>query len=372
MSENILQKALEKRASENSLRTLPASNALVDFCSNDYLGFARSEELADLTKKEFEGQPLSNGSTGSRLLTGNSAYAEQLEGEIAAFHHAEAGLIFNSGYDANTGLFSSIAKRGDTIIADEYVHASIIDGIRLSRADHYRFRHDDMNSLEQKLKLAKGNVFVAIESVYSMDGDYAELEGTSELCKKYNAKLIVDEAHATGVLGEGRGFVCHNKMEREVFARVHTFGKALGCHGAIVLGSNELRSFLINFSRPFIYSTALPLHSLCAIRSAYKLLDQRAVLVEQIDHWGELFSDLTQDLPGKIQSESPIHCFVVPGNEKVKALARKIREAGYDVRAILSPTVPRGKERIRICLHAFNTEAELRALALLLQKVLNS
>ena len=372
MSENILQKALYKRAEENSLRALPSSNGLIDFCSNDYLGFARSEELAALTKREFESQPLSNGSTGSRLLTGNCAYAEQLEREIAAFHHAEAGLIFNSGYDVNVGLFSSIAKRGDTIIADEYVHASIIDGTRLSRADHYRFRHDDMQSLEQKLKLAKGNIFVAIESVYSMDGDFAELEGAGELCKKYNARLIVDEAHATGVMGEGRGYVYQNKMEGNIFARVHTFGKALGSHGAIVLGSSELREFLINFSRPFIYSTALPLHSLCAIRSAYKLLDQRADLVEQIDHWGELFSGLTQNLPGKIQSENPIHCFVVPGNEKVKALAQKIREAGYDVRAILSPTVPRRKERIRICLHTFNTEAELRGLAASLQKELNS
>lgn len=369
MEKDILIKELEKRKEENALRTLRVSSGLIDFCSNDYLGFAHSEELAALTEEEFNRLPLLNGSTGSRLISGNSAFSEMLEQEIAAFHQAEAALIFNSGYDANLGLFSCIAKRGDTCIADELAHASIIDGMRLARADFFRFRHNNLTHLEERLRAAKGNVYVAVESVYSMDGDEAPLNDIASLCEKYHAKLVVDEAHATGIFGKkGRGLVSEAGIEEKVFARVHTFGKALGCHGAAVLGSNELRNYLINFARSFIYSTALPPHGLCAIRAAYRLLHKSETAISYLHSLIALFNEESKGINGAqlIAGRSPVRSLLVPGNERVKALAVRIQQSGYDVRPILHPAVPRGKERIRVCLHAFNTSDEVKNLAGLL------
>lgn len=238
-------------------------NNLIDFCSNDYLGFARSEKLTKHTTKENSKLKNTNGSGGSRLLAGNTSYAENLEAYISKFHNAEAGLIYNSGYDANVGLFSAIGQKGNTIIYDELIHASVHDGMKMSSATTYAFRHNDLKHLEERLKIAEGIIYVAVESVYSMDGDYALLKDISLLCKKYKANLIVDEAHSTGITSNGgKGRVQELNLEKEIFARVHTFGKGLGCHGAVVLGSNLLRDYLINFSRAFIYTTALPVKKL--------------------------------------------------------------------------------------------------------------
>src|SRR4051812_34169388 len=199
---NILEEILIKRKDESRFRSL-STNKLIDFSSNDYLGLARSGVLKEAINKELKKFPdYTNGSTGSRLLSGNSAYAEELEQWIADFHYAEAGLIFNSGYDANLGLFSCIAQRNDTILYDQLSHASIIDGIRLSFAASRAFQHNDLIDLEEKLKTAKGNIFVVVESIYSMDGDFAPLKELIELVEKYKAVIIVDEAHATGVFGK--------------------------------------------------------------------------------------------------------------------------------------------------------------------------
>src|ERR1035437_1896961 len=218
---NFLSSALQKPQEQNALRKLIINNSLTDFCSNDYLGFARSEELLDSTEFELSTfkphishltSNISNllGSTGSRLLAGNSAYAEELEKKIATFHNAEAGLIYNSGYDANVGLFSALGQKGDTIIYDELIHASVRDGIKLSSASAFMFRHNDISHLEERLKIAQGKIYVAVESIYSMDGDTALLKKISLLCKKYNANLIVDEAHATGItINNGKGVVQH-------------------------------------------------------------------------------------------------------------------------------------------------------------------
>jgi 8-amino-7-oxononanoate synthase len=257
-------------------------------------------------------------------------------------------------------------------LSDELVHASIIDGIRLSRADYLRFRHNDLAHLEERLEQVSKNtarnyqdIFVAVESVYSMDGDEAPLEQLAELCERYHAKLVVDEAHATGVFGKnGAGMVSEYGLEQKVFARVHTFGKAMGCHGAVVAGPAGLRDYLVNFSRPFIYSTALPLHSLCAIRMSFKLVPERKEAIEKLHALITIFNKRMSELSGlnRIISRSAIHCILVPGNEQVKALAANIQKRGFDVRPILHPTVPKGKERIRICLHSFNTAEEIMGL----------
>ncbi len=359
--------SLEKRLSEGNLRTLRITPAhLIDFTSNDYLGFARSEELRTcIASQEVSDKFRINGSTGSRLLSGNSSLAEELELFIAKFHKAESGLLFNSGYDANVGLFSCIAQRSDTILYDELSHASVIDGIRLSYAHTFKFRHNDLEHLEELLKKTKDIKYVAVESVYSMDGDFSPLQTLAELCQRYHANLIVDEAHATGVFSErGEGRVVELGLEKNIFARMHTFGKALGCHGAIVLGSESLKSHLINFSRPFIYSTALPCHSLSSIKCAYTFLESHIEKMNELKERIRFFRESVKNVREVHFSDrsGPIQNVIIPGNERVKKLATELQEMGYGLRPILSPTVTTGSERLRICLHSFNTQEEMKGL----------
>ena len=203
-------------------------------------------------------------------------------------------------------------------------------------------------------------IYVVVESVYSMDGDMAPLTEIVAVCKKYNAALIVDEAHAVGIFGNGKGLVSELGLENNVFARVVTFGKAVGVHGAAILGSNELRDYLINFSRAFIYTTALPLHSIVSIKNAHEFLLQNLSRIDQLKKLITYFkSQIVNHKSQIINSDSPIQCIVIPGNNEVKAMADKLQQNGFDVRPILSPTVPKGQERLRICLHSFNSKEEV-------------
>lgn len=355
-----IKNRLEARQAAGNYRQLKPGNDLIDFCSNDYLGFARSEQFKLMIRAEEESYPRSlNGSTGSRLLTGNLSYAEALEASIARWHNAEAGLIFNSGYDANVGLLSCLPQRNDTIICDEFIHASIIDGSRLSYANRYNFKHNDLQSLEDKLKHAKGICYVVIESVYSMDGDIAPIRAIADLTEHHNACLIVDEAHALGVFG--KGLVNQLQLEKRVFARVITFGKALGCHGAIVAGSMRLRDYLLNFARSFIYSTAASFHQLAAIKMGYQLLDQSSETIEKLHQNINIFKQQINS-NDMIESPSAIQCLVAGSNERAMMLSQKLNEAGIDARPILSPTVAAGTERLRICLHSFNTPQQINLL----------
>jgi 8-amino-7-oxononanoate synthase len=363
LSQAFIERKLDERRSAGTYRALKPESHLVDFCSNDYLGFARSPELKNKIDEEVSHCGLvANGSTGSRLLSGNTVYTEKLEQQIASLHKSEAGLIFNSGYDANLGLFSSLPQRGDTILLDELVHASIIDGARLSHANRYSFRHNDLDSLEGKLKRAKGICYVAIESVYSMDGDTPPIKEILELTEKYNASLIVDEAHAIGLFPFG--LVNQLDLQDRVFARVVTFGKALGCHGAIVLGGSLLKNYLVNYARSFIYTTAAPFHQVASVKMAYQRLQESTSEVERLKNNIALFKQkITPDNNYPLlNSDSAIQCLVLKSNEKAKELAARLQNAGLDVRPILSPTVPLGSERIRICLHSYNTEAEITLL----------
>jgi len=363
-ADDFLKRKLQERQEAGTYRELKPENGKVDFCSNDYLGFAHSAVLKQSIAHEVNNHPLSlNGAAGSRLLSGNIQYAEDLEQQIATYHLSKAGLLFNSGYDANLGLLSSLAQRGDTIILDELVHASVIDGARLSYANRYSFRHNDLESLEAKLKIAKGNCYVVIESVYSMDGDTPPLLELLNLTEKYNAALIVDEAHAVGLYP--KGLVCELGLQQRIFARVVTFGKALGGHGAIVLGSNNMRNYLINFARSFIYTTSAPFHQLAAIKMAYRLLENSHEAIISLKKNIELFKQEinTGENFTLLNSDSPIQCIILGSNEMAREAAKQLQMNNLDVRAILSPTVAQGTERIRICLHSFNTENELTLLA---------
>ena len=366
-AEDFIQKKLNERLQQGNFRVLKTVSGLVDFCSNDYLGFARSEKLKALVEAEIQHYPnYLNGSGGSRLLTGNTAFTEELEQQIANFHQTEAGLIFNSGYDTNLGLFASLPQRGDTIITDELIHACIIDGARLSYANRFIFKHNDLDDLEKKLQNAKGIIYVAVESVYSMDGDEAPLKEIILLAQKYNINLIVDEAHATGVFGSG--LVQKLNLENEVFARTVTFGKVLGSHGAIVLGSKVLRNYLINFARPFIYTTAPSFHQLLTTKMAYQLLETSQKEQQKLKDLITFFKkEVQKKHPNQlIESNSAIQSILIPGNHEAKQKASFLQQNGFDVRAILNPTVAAGKERLRVCLHSYNSKKEIAELVDLL------
>jgi 8-amino-7-oxononanoate synthase len=366
-----LNKRLQRRAAEGLLRKLPLQQDLADFCSNDYLGFSSSPALKAevlMAQQAYPDMPL--GATGSRLLTGNSSFAEGLEAEIAAFQGVEAALLFNSGYTANLGLFSCLLQKGDTIILDELIHSSVIDGCRLSFANRLKFKHNDLQSLEEKLKKAKGICYVAVESVYSMDGDLAPLFEIAMLCKSYGALLIVDEAHAFGVFG--KGLVHRAGLTREVFATVITFGKAMAAHGAAVLGSHLLRNYLVNFARPFIYSTAMPFSSLLQLKIAFKFLQVSAPLQQELQRKILLFHQYMSFGSAIPTLQSPIQAIIVPGNGKVQKISRELAEHGLAVYPILSPTVPKGTERLRICLHSFNADQDIKKLCQILLKAINT
>ncbi|RNI27349.1 8-amino-7-oxononanoate synthase [Rufibacter immobilis] len=365
-----LLRQLETRSQKGILRKLtPPAPGLVDFSSNDYLGLAASELLAQQILAEIGSVP-AHGSGGSRLLSGNSRYAQELEEEIAAFHGTEAALLFTSGYAANCGFFSSAPQRGDTIFYDEASHASMKEGIRLSFAQSFPFRHNDLGDLRLKLKRAQGDVYVAVESLYSMDGDFAPLQELAALCQEQGLFLVVDEAHSNGLYGpKGEGLVSALHLEEQVFARVMTFGKALGCHGAAVVGPAALQQFLLNFSRPFVYTTALPLASLVAIRQAYKLLPQLHPEREKVQKLAQYYQSLTQDIAGlgpfsekEPLNGSPIQAWQLPDPGQLRKLALALQLEGFDVRPVFSPTVPEGKERLRLVLHAYNTTAQLEQL----------
>jgi 8-amino-7-oxononanoate synthase len=355
-----LEKKLQERIDKNALRELKLPANKIDFCSNDYLGVVYN----NLLENKIDAH-LKTGSAGSRLLAGNYMLVEKTEQQIAAFHKAETALIFNSGYDANIGVLSCVPQKGDIILYDQLCHASIRDGIRLSFAQSFSFAHNDIDELEKKLQVAAGsskNIFIVTESVFSMDGDFCDLKSVIHLSKKYKAHLIIDEAHATGVISEnGEGLVQKENMQSEVFCRIHTYGKACGVHGAAVLGSQKLKNYLINFARSFIYTTALPEHAVAAISTSYKTFP---FLNKERKHLHELISCFQKSHLKfeKLISETPIQIVIIPGNELVKQVAAQLQNANLDVRAILYPTVPAGKERLRIVLHSFNTMEQLETL----------
>ncbi|KDN56596.1 aminotransferase class I/II-fold pyridoxal phosphate-dependent enzyme [Flavobacterium seoulense] len=372
---NILKAKLESRIQNNALRQLPFGNSLVDFASNDYLGFSKSESIFKETHKYLlDNNYTQNGATGSRLLSGNHQLYLDAEAHIAQFHQSESALIFNSGYDANVGFFSSVPQKGDLILYDELCHASIRDGIQLSYAKSYKFNHNDFEDLE-RLILSNPNttIYIATESVFSMDGDAPNLEELVDLSEKHNCYLVLDEAHALGVFGDkGQGLVQEFGFEDKIFARIMTFGKGLGCHGAAILGSLELKQYLVNFARSFIYTTGLSPHSVATILVAYKHLEIEKENIEQliqnIIHFNQQ-KNLLGLKPIFVRSKSSIQSVIIPGNEKVKSIAKQIQEKGFDVKAILSPTVPAGQERLRFCLHAFNSKEEISNVLQLLSEI---
>jgi len=385
-----LRGKINQRIEQGNYRQLKSFPDLVDFSSNDYLGFARSKSLYERIKEyeQAHAELIFAGAGASRLISGNHALYGICEEKLASFYQSQKVLVFNSGYDANLGLFSSLCDRNDTILYDEDVHASIRDGIRLSHARSFSFAHNDLESLKEKISYVektrksainssrdkRGNIIVAIESVYSMEGvkktpegKYA-MEEIIEFCHDHGIYIIVDEAHATGIFGEnGQGLVRERNLQEKVFARVHTFGKALGVHGGCVAGSQLLYDYLVNFARSFVYTTALPPHSLVSILAAHDALEESADTRLSLNENIRLFNDEYYGRDVFHANDSAIHTVAAGSNENARKLADRCRENGFDVRAILSPTVAPGKEMLRLCLHAFNTQDQVKRLAAVLK-----
>lgn len=361
-SERQFQQKLSERELKNSRRTLKTLSG-IDFSSNDYLGYARSPFLLEKFKRKILSLE-QMGSTGSRLLSGNHPRHLAVEEKIAQIFRAQSALLFSSGYLANLGLIQALAP-DRTIIMDELCHNSMINGVKLSGSKTLFFRHNDLAHLEKRLQNNKDqSPLILIEAVYSMDGDLAPLEEIVTLAEKYGAEIIIDEAHSSGVIGnKGLGLTSEFELEEKILARVITLGKAFGTEGAVVLGSKDLKDYLINFCQSFIYTTAVSMPNLMAIETSLEHFSSSVVEVEKLHQNLKYFSEQTHH-----HVVSPIFPWKIGGNEHTKTIAIHLQSEGMNVFPILSPTVKRSDERIRIVFHAFNTKEEIDRLVLLMSK----
>ncbi|GAA4165870.1 pyridoxal phosphate-dependent aminotransferase family protein [Chryseobacterium ginsenosidimutans] len=362
---NHFLEALEKRKEDGTLRILQPKSEGIDFYSNDYLGLARNKELQNLLVNQIiENPQFLSGSTGSRLISGNSSTIIETENYIAKEHNYSSALLFSSGYNANLALFSTLPTRHDTIIVDEKIHRSVHDACKMSHARKLKFKHNDYQDLEQILKRQTGNCYIAIESLYSMDGDFAPIQEIVEIAEKYNAHLMIDEAHAFGVFGYG--LVEKHQLQDKIMATVVTYGKALGTNGAAILTNDTIKSYLINFASPFIYTTSAQDVQWMSIKTGYEFLKANSELSIKLKKNIRVFRQ--QNLRTPSYEKSPIQAIVIPDNDRLKMVKETLLYEGFLTYAVFSPTVKEGSERLRICLHSFNTEEEIIQLAKIIKE----
>ena len=354
------EKDLQEKKSHNRHR-FPTSPSGVDFVSNDYLNFSSHPKIREMLIKSLKEEKLPLSGRASRLLSGTLPWHEEMEEELKEFIASEGVLIFSSGYLANIGVIPALA-RGRTVFSDELNHASLIDGIALSKSLYKIYPHNDLNFLEQLLKHVSGDKLIVTESLFSMEGDFCPLKELSYLALKYNALLFIDEAHATGIFGPRfSGFVSELK-EREHIVSVHTFGKALGGSGAFVGSGLLVRDYLINNCRSFIYTTSPSPLLLVQWRAALAVLQKESFRPLHLRRKALKFRKALRDKFPLKEIESPILPLrMVPGGKALEA-AKRLREKGMDVRAIQFPTVPKGKERLRIVLKYSHSEEQLNML----------
>ncbi|MFO0841122.1 MAG: 8-amino-7-oxononanoate synthase [Gemmataceae bacterium] len=353
--------ALGHLRQQNRYREL-SRPAGVDFSSNDYLGYAGR---APATCPD-----LPRSGAASRLLRGHHPVWDEVESRLARWHGAEAALMLTSGYAANEGLLSTVVEPDDWVASDQLNHASIIDGLRLSRAGRYVYRHQDLDHLEAGLRAASRSrpagreLFVVTESIFGMDGDVTPLAALAEIADRYGAHLIVDEAHATGCFGPtGSGLVDAEGLRGRVLATVHTGGKALGVCGAYVCGSARLRELLVNRCRHFVFTTALPPSVGAWWNHA---LDRVATDDAGRDALHQAAVTLREELAARGVAARGKH-YIVPvvlgGDSRALEASRRLRAAGWDIRAVRPPSVPPGTARLRIAVHADHAREALMAVA---------
>lgn len=397
MLDDQLSKALDIRERQGRRRQLLLQNPkeaerlarLVDFSSNDYVSLARNTRVREAWLKRLHDNGESFGSTGSRLLDGDSSTHTQLEQRLAKYFKAPAALLCNTGFDANVSLLSTIPQPEDVILYDELIHASMHDGMRQSRAKVcVPFQHNDPVDLDRQLSSALGsnllrdiqdgkrNVFLALESVYSMDGTVCALRELAHVLEKHvpyasTRHILVDEAHGVGVYGRGGRGVCDALRCTDLpSARLVTFGKAFGCSGAALLVPSLWREYLLNYARPLIYSTALSPAQAAAVDVVLTAWE-RGELEESVQALHARIAELYESLalPAPTAASLPPAPIVQVQSKEVKRLAAQLQDAGFLVRAVCYPTVPRDKERVRICVHAHNTSDEIARLSLAVRAV---
>jgi 8-amino-7-oxononanoate synthase len=366
-----LSQVLQSHRNSGTFRNLDSNRSGIDFSSNDYLGLSRCQIIrAHLIQELQQGCPL--GATGSRLLSGQTEYHERVENFLAQTFNSSSALLFGSGYLANMAVLSSFAGLDACFFSDERNHASLIDGMKLCKSPYEIFRHNDLNHLESLL--AKSRIpfkIIVTESVFSMDGDLAPLRELMELAERHGAWLIVDEAHATGIFGtRGLGCLSDIHSQKVPVISVHTGSKALGGQGAFILCDQEFRDLIINRARSFIFTTGLsPIHALqieYSIREVLKHPNRGRDLLRKVELWQQGFPAAFQQTP----SPSPIVPLILGSNTKALMVAEEMKRQGFDVRAVRFPTVPVGRERLRLTLKSFHLADDLKSLSEALKAVL--
>jgi 8-amino-7-oxononanoate synthase len=352
---NFLKTKLDIRKEQGGHRVLNIYDDLIDFSSNDYLGIAAQNM---------------SGSGGSRLISGNTKELIDLEKNFAEFIGAEAALFFASGYLANIGVIPAVCDRNTTIFYDELIHASLRDGIRLSNAKSYSFKHNNIEDLKVQLSKYSGKKLIVTEVVFSMDGDSPDFDTLFKVAKESKAELLIDEAHSFGIVGsKGVGFISENNKIDSCLCTIYPLGKALGLSGCLVAGSQLMIDFLINFSRSFIYSTGpSKQHVLQLNKQLHDLADKSSNSIFELkNYFIEKLNDKCSFITGP---NSTIISVIIPGNENVKSIEKELLDNGFFIKAILYPTVAKGSERLRICIHDFNSESQLTRLAELLNNLI--
>ena len=362
--------ALETAGRKRQL-TVPSGK---DFSSNDYLGLSRSPYLKQVAQNAIA-DGIAHGSGGSRLLGGNHPEHEALEAFAASHYGAESCLFFGSGFAANVALFATLPQTGDLVLHDEYIHASVHDGMKLGRAESRSFRHNDCNAVERDIRAwrecgGSGTVWIAVESLYSMDGDRAPLTDLARIADMHDAILVIDEAHAVGVYGKGGIGLSGDLGHRENVIILRTFGKALGGEGGLLTMASILREFFINRARPFIFSTApSPLTAHLAQHAIAHVADNPSLQAGLADHVAIARSCFAGLSLGDHQ-DSQIFPVIIGEDRVAVDVAARLQTQGFDVRAIRPPTVPAGTARLRIPLTLNVLQDDIRNLATALHTAL--
>lgn len=366
-------KALERR---NLRRELTVRQG-IDFSSNDYLGLSEAPTIRQAVQDAIErGVPI--GATGSRLLRGNHEEHERLEDQAASFFGAESCLYMGGGYLANFAVLSTLPQQGDLLLYDALIHASCHEGLRAGKATAIEVLHNNPQSIEDEISRwrashATGNIWIVVESLYSMDGDKAPLDDIIAIANRHNAFVVIDEAHATGVYGpQGRGLAVSYEGQENIIC-IHTCGKALGAHGALICAPKILCDYIVNRSRPFIYATAPSPLMAVAVQTALTTLITEPERQTKLHQLIDFTNQQLQNLCGVNGSESQIIPIVIGRDGPTMALAKALQEQGFDIRGIRQPTVPAGSARLRIALtlHVDQTQviSMLKILAQELEKI---
>ncbi len=356
----LLRRVIDKEGPQGH-RIILEGREYINFSSNDYLGLANHPKIKEAVINAI--YEYGTGAGASRLLGGGSILHRRLEERIAEFKGTPCALVMNSGYTANTSVIPVLAGNGDAIFSDELNHASIIDGCRLSKADVYIYKHRDMEELEGLLKKSNhGRRLIITDSVFSMDGDIAPLSDIIELAERYDALLYIDDAHATGVLGKGRGSLRHFNIEhKDYIIQMGTFSKALGSFGAYIAGGRSLIEYLINRARGFIYSTALPPHIIAHILEALRIIDEHPDIIERLWENRERMRDILESLGYDISiSETPIMPLICSDTDEANRLSEFLRDNGIYAPSIRPPTVK--ISRIRFTVTSLHTLEDMEGL----------